>query len=112
MRRPMLWLLPLVVLAGCEAPPAPTYTGQQRADAALRSACREHADAVYNRNNRDSIYRINTVNTPYSGAYTTNSIDAGLAQRYEHENLIRDCIRNTGTEGDRTQPGSNPPPQH
>ena len=111
MHRPVLWLLPLVVLGACEAPPAPTYTGQQRADAALRSACREHADAVYDRNNRDSIYRISTVNTPYSGQYTTNSIDAGLAQRYQRDNLIRDCVRNTGTETDRTPPGPNAVPQ-
>lgn len=111
MQRPFLWLLPLAVLGACEAPPPPTYTGQQRADAALRSACREHADAVYDRNNRDSIYRISTVNTPYSGQYTTNSIDAGLAQRYQRDNLIRDCVRNTGTETDRTLPGPNGVPQ-
>jgi hypothetical protein len=111
MQRTLLWLLPTLVLGACSAPPPPTMTGQQRADAALRSACREHADAVYDRNNRDTIYRISTTNTPYSGQYPANSIDAGLAQRYQHDNLIRDCIRNTGTETDRTEPGPNATPQ-
>ena len=104
MHRLLLWLLPLVVVGGCSAPPPPTLTGQERADAALRTACREHADAVYDRNNRDTIYRIDTVNTPYSGAYAGRTIDSGLADRYQHDNLIRDCVRNTGTETDRSAP--------
>ncbi len=111
MYRLPIWLLPVAVLGACGAPPPETMTGQQRADAALRSACREHADAVYDRNNRDQIYRIGTRDTPYSGQYNAASIDAGLSQRYAHQNLIRDCIRNTGTETDRTEPGPNATPQ-
>ena len=26
----------------------------------------------------------------------------GLSQRYGHDNMVRDCVRNTGTETDRS----------
>ncbi len=94
-------LLPMLALAQCTPPPPPP-TGQARADAATVAACREHADAVYDRNRRDTIYTISSRDSPYSANYTPGLVDRGLSQRYGHENLIRDCIRNTGTETDRT----------
>ena len=44
-------LLVLLAAAACEPPPAPT--AQARADAATLAACREHADAVYDRTHRE-----------------------------------------------------------
>ena len=104
-RLSVLLLPPLMALTHC-APPPPS--GQARADAATIAACRERADAVYNRRNRDQIYTINNRNTPYSAAYAPGVTDQGLADRYSHQNMIRDCVRNTGTETDRTTE-SNPP---
>jgi hypothetical protein len=92
--RPLAALLAvLLAVAGC-APPPPT--GQARADAATLAACREHADAVYDRTHRDAIYTINTTNTPYSANDPYSVVDHGLPQRFGYENMTRDCVRNTG----------------
>ena len=100
MSRAIALLLPVLAFAQCAPPPPPV--GQARADAATLAACRVHADAVYNRNNRDTIYSISSRDSPYSANYTPGVSDRGLAQRYDHDNLIRDCVRNTGTETDRS----------
>ena len=100
-------MLLLLTLPACTPSPAPS-SGQARADAATMTACREHADAAYNRQNRDSIYTISSRDTPFSANYTPGLVDRGLSQRYGHELMVRDCVRNTGTETDRT-PGSTPP---
>lgn len=98
-------LLPIVLaLAACSPPPAPA--GQARADAATLAACREHAAAVYNRQNRDTIYTINSRDTPFSANYTPGVMDRGLPQRFGNEMMVRDCVRNTGTETDRTAGGT------
>lgn len=104
MSRHRVPILPvLLALAACAAPPPPA--GQSRADAATLAACREHADAVYDRQNRDSIYTISGTNTPFSANYTPGVVDRGLPQRYGHDVMVRDCVRNTGTETDRTAGG-------
>jgi hypothetical protein len=96
MNRALALLLPgLLALAQCSPPPAPT--GQARADAETLAACRQHADAVYNRIHRDTIYTIDNTNTPLSANYPPG-IDRGLSQRYAHDDMVRDCVRNTGTE--------------
>lgn len=106
---PPALLLPMLMLAQCAPPPPPV--GQARADAATLAACREHADAVYDRNNRDTIYTISSRDTPYSANYTPGVTDRGLPQRFGRDNMVRDCIRNTGTETDRsaTAPGAATP---
>jgi hypothetical protein len=101
MSRPLVTLLPvLLTVAACEAPPPPTP--QARADAATLAACREHADAVYDRTHRDAIYAINNRNTPYSANDAYSVVDHGLPQRYGYENMTRDCVRNTGSATDRS----------
>ena len=97
----------MLALAQCAPPPPPV--GQTRADAATLAACREHADAVYDRNHRDTIYTISSRDTPYSANYTPGVMDRGLPQRFGHENMVRDCVRNTGTETDRTAPRDSAP---
>ena len=115
MNRAIIPLLPaLLALAACAAPPPPPPVSmgsaggsaeQARADTAVRTACREHADAVYDRQHRGTIYSINNRNTPFSANYTPGMMDRDpLSQRYARDNMMQDCIRNTGTETDRTEP--------
>lgn len=100
----------LLALACCQPPPPPT--GQARADAATRAACRERADEIYNRQNCGTIYSITNRDAPFSGSYAPVPIDSGLSQRYAHQNIISDCVRNTGTESDRsTTYQAEPPPK-
>ncbi len=94
-----LMILPLLALSQCAPPPPPV--GQARADAETLAACRQHADDVYNRQNRNQIYTITNPNVPYSTSYAPGVTDRGLADRYAHENMVNDCVRNTGTETDR-----------
>jgi hypothetical protein len=107
MSRLAVLLLPALSLAQCAPPPPPV--GQARADAATLAACREHADAVYDRTHRDMIYSISNRDSPFSANYTPGLVDRGLAQRYDHDNMVTDCVRNTGTETDRS-PSTSPPP--
>jgi len=99
MSRSVIQLVPVLLALACCAPPPPP-TGQARADAATLAACRQHADAVYDRVHRDTIYTIPSTNTPYSANYTPGLVDRGLAQRYAHDDMVRDCVRNTGTEAE------------
>ena len=107
MSRLIIMLLPLLTLAHCAPPPPPV--GQARADAATMAACREHANEVYDRTHRDTIYTISSRDTPYSANYAPGVTDRGLAQLYAHENMIRDCVRNTGTETNRSTMEAPPP---
>lgn len=107
MSRLIVMLLPLLALAQCA--PAPAPTPQSRADAATVAACREHANQVYDRNNRDTIYTISNQNSPFSANYTPGVTDRGLAQLYTQQNMISDCVRNTGTETSRA-PTQSPAP--
>jgi hypothetical protein len=60
---------------------------------------------VYDRQRRDTIYTISSRDSPFSGNDSTTGVtDRGLAQRYGRENMIRDCVRNTGIETDRSNP--------
>jgi hypothetical protein len=100
MSRLIVLLLPLAAVVACE--PAPPLVGQARADAATLAACREHADAVYDRTHRDTIYTISSRDAPFSANYTPGVTDRGLPQRFGRDNMVRDCVRNTGTETDRS----------
>jgi hypothetical protein len=109
MRRPTMLLLAALALAQC-GPPPPPLTGQAKADAATLAACREHADAVYDRTHRDTIYTISSRDSPYSANYTPGLVDRGLPQRYGRDNMVRDCVRNTGTETSRSPTEEPAPP--
>lgn len=103
-------LLLLVMLAGCAGPPLASPGPGSQADSATQAACRQRAEEVYDRRHRDSIYSPSqATNTPYSGAYAAGVPNRGLSQIYERDSLIRDCVRNVGTETDRgpgpTAPG-------
>lgn len=103
--RPLL-LLPLLVACGG---PLTSRSPQSRTDAQTEAACRQRAEEIYDRRHRGDIYSPTPeINAPSSGSYAPGAPDRGLSQLYEHDNLINDCIRNTGTETDRG-PGQSPP---
>jgi hypothetical protein len=103
-----LVLLGAIGLSACAGPP---QSGQARADAETRAACRARAEQTYNQQNRAEIYSPPpTVNTPYSANYVPSMSDRGLSDLFVHDRMISDCVRNTGTESDRTQPSAPPPP--
>lgn len=103
----LISLLPL--MAACGGQP---QTAQSRADAATEAACRQRADEIYSRRYRDQTYNVQqTQNTPFSGNYTPPP-DRGLSQLYTRNNLVRDCVRNTGTETDRSLPPAAAPTPH
>ena len=98
-------LLACLVLAGCSYG-TPRPSAQSRADAATVAACRQRADQVYEQQNRAAIYSPPAaVNVPSSGTYAPGgAADRGLADLYQRDTLINDCVRNIGTEADRGMP--------
>lgn len=100
----LLLLFCLIALSACENGGS-FGGGQAQADAQTRAACRQRAEDVYTQQNRAQIYSPPpAVNTPYSGNYLPDQSDRGLSDLYAHDRLVNDCIRNTGTGADRTQP--------
>jgi hypothetical protein len=95
-----------VAVSGCQTRPV---TGQAEADAQTRAACRQRAEQIYETQNRGAIYGAPMqVNTPQSGNYTPVVTDRGLADLFANNRLIDDCIRNTGTGAEVSQPAGNP----
>jgi hypothetical protein len=95
-----------LTLTACQGEPPPPVGGggaTSRSDAATQAACRQHADQVYDQRNRGDIYSPqSSVNTPFSANYNPGVTSRGLSDLYSREALIRDCVRNTGTETNRT----------
>ncbi len=111
-------LLPVLLALGQCAPPPPPV-GQARADAATLTACREHADAVYDRQHRDTIYSITERRHAVFGqlhARPGRSRPAAALWLREHDTRLRAQHRHrnepladhgTGTNSTETAP---PPP--
>jgi hypothetical protein len=85
---------------------------QSHTDRATLAACRDHASQVYDRNHRADIYSINQPGLPYSGNYVPGNQTNALAEQYENQQIIDDCVRNTGTQTNRedTAPSSSDQP--
>jgi len=94
-----LALVLVVLLAGCDAP-APPPSGQARADAETAAACRQRAEQVYDIRHRDVIYSpLPQVDSPFASNYRPGAVPSeNLSALHEHDQLITDCIRNTGAE--------------
>jgi hypothetical protein len=106
--RTLLFGCLLIALDGCAFGPSP----QSHTDRATLAACREHASQVYDRNHRADIYSINQSGLPYSGNYVPGNQTNTLAQQYQNDQIVDDCVRNTGTQVNRedTAPPSNGQP--
>lgn len=105
----LILLFGVLALSACDGGGA-TSGGQAQADAQTRAACRERAEQAYSQQNRAEIYSPPPqVNTPYSANYLPDQSDRGLSQLFAHDRMVNDCIRNTGTGSDRTQPPAPPP---
>jgi hypothetical protein len=96
----------LVMLGGCSLFPS---SPRSHTDQATLSACRSYASQAYDRQTRGTIYSITPNGLPYSNNYIYGSQINTLAAQYANENLIDDCIRNTGTTIDRNNPDSAKP---
>ncbi len=92
-----LALAVLAMLGGCAFPSAP----QSHTDRATLAACRDHASQVYDRTNRGAIYSISQVGLPYSDSYLAGNQTNELAARYQNEQIVDDCVRNTDTDINR-----------
>lgn len=95
--------LMLLAVGGCAIGAPRSHT-----DRATEVACRTHASQVYDQTHRGEIYSIDQTGLPYSSNYQVGSQTAVLANRYQNEQLVDDCVRNTGTEINRN--GEAPPP--
>ncbi len=98
-------LIGVLMLSGCgdHIP----LSGQAQADASTQTACRQRASAVYDQQNRAQIYSpsaASRVNTPFSANYTPVETDQGLSQIFTQDRMINDCVRNSGTGAERSQP--------
>lgn len=126
-RRIRLAAMPLVcalalstaaLTAGCQRRPA---IGE--VSAADRAACRQRADEVFDKQNREEVYRTDvfagsTRDAPFSVAGLPNDPSRGLASQYQRDTLLDDCLRSkaggapTGTAigtGTNPTPPANPP---
>ncbi len=111
---PLAALLACLSLAACQGGSVPLGSGGGigaiggglgNADAATRTACTQHAEQVYDLRNRAEIYTPqSSVNSPYSGNYNPGATERGLSDQYARNSMIRDCVRNTGTETSREVP--------
>jgi hypothetical protein len=100
-------LLTCIALSACDSP---LQAPQTRADAETQAACRQRAEQAYEQQNRAEIFSPpSQVNTPYSANYVPGVSDRGLSDLFAHDRMVSDCVRNTGTGAERSQPS---PPTH
>jgi hypothetical protein len=96
------------MLGGCDVP-APLRS-QPQSDAQTRAACRERANQVFDQQNRGAIFSGQSqANMPFSANWTPDVPNRGLSQQFGFNQIVNDCVRNTGTETTRTSPGSGTP---
>jgi hypothetical protein len=83
----------------------PPLTGQAQANAQTVTACRRRVDQTLEQQDRGRVYSPQSqVNIPFSASYVPGISDRGLAQQYQYDSMVSDCVRNTGTTVDRNQP--------
>ena len=101
----LLALLCVTTLCACADGAGAPLSGQALADSQTRSACRDRVNAAFEVRDRAQIYAPQSqVNTPYSASYLPDVEDRGLSDQYEHDKMLSDCVRNTGTGSERTAP--------
>lgn len=101
----LLALLCATVLCACSEGGGAPLTGQALADSQTRQACRDRVNAAFEVRDRAQIYGPQSqVNTPFSASYLPDVVDRGLSDQYDHDKMLSDCIRNTGTGAERSAP--------
>ncbi len=105
----LIALLGTIALTACGQTDA--SDGEATTDAATRVACRERADQIYNQQNRATIYSpMEAVNTPSSAGYAPGDNSRGLSDLFAHDRMVSDCVRNTGTQSERSEAPVAPAP--
>jgi hypothetical protein len=100
----LLALLCAMALCACADGGGAPLSGQALADSQTRDACRDRVNQAFEVRDRAQIYSpLSQVNTPYSAGYLPEQDDRGLSDQFEHDTMLSNCIRNTGT-------GSGPTP--
>lgn len=92
--------------------PATTGGGQAATDLAIRDACNQRTNEIYNKQNRAAIYSPQYgINSPMSGTYVDSPLTHGLSARFAHEQLLQECIRSANVRSSRADaPVENPEP--
>jgi len=103
MKISLAWLAPLALVAACTSPP-PTPESLTARD--TLAACRQQANTTFAMQNRGQIYSMSDESAPQSSIGLTQDPTQGLANRFEQERMVQDCVRNTGTQTNRA--GLNP----
>jgi hypothetical protein len=104
-------LLLLASLAACGSQPP------SRENEATVNACRQRADAIYDKQNRGEVFFPNSQgSSPFSSSGAIVPPDAGLSQLKQRDDTINDCLRgsvaNTGTVPVGPTANANPPAPH
>ena len=95
------------LLGGCEAPIR--HSRAQTVASADRTACRQRADEIYNKQNRAEVYRsdtfaTDTLDSPYSVSGLPGITTNGLSGLYQHDNLVSSCVNNHNSPGSGSDP--------
>lgn len=95
-------LVIMFLLVGCAGPASLPPSGQARADAESVAACRQRAEQVYDIRHRADIYTpLPQTDSPFAGSYAPGALPTrNLSALHEHDQLVTNCIRNTGAEAD------------
>jgi hypothetical protein len=87
----LLW----AALVGCAQRPSNLSV----TDRATIAACRSHADQVYDRMNRGTIYNASSADAPNSSTGLAGDPTAGLSDRFARDRMIERCVGGVGTTG-------------
>lgn len=102
-RRAVLALISAAGLAGCYHPPPPT-----RADAVIRTDCREQVERQYNAQNRVDLTQRVDRDAAFANSYNSGISSRGLGAAFHHDQMITDCLRASGDNADSANPGVGP----
>lgn len=93
--------VPLILLAltGCAAGAAQPMSLTERDTI---KACSQQANTAFNIQNRSEIYRIHEPFAYQSSTGLTGDPTQGLSDSYQLQQMVQNCVRNTGTNADRT----------
>ncbi len=111
-RLPAGCVLVLLALAGCDRfNTAPV----SQATPAQVAACRQRADEVWLRQNRQAIFESDVRaggqrDAPFAGAGITGNTSAGLSSRFSREQMVNNCLTSGSANTVRPAPGAATPP--